>query len=344
MRLRSLIAIVAALVIAGGAAFVVRGWMQAERAALARAAADANRTKPTQKVLVAKADIGRGQFIRPEHLRWQSWPEDGIAQNYVLEGKRPLEEFVGAVARDPIGGGEPVTDSRVVQPGSGGFLAAVLQPGMRAVSVPVTATSGISGFVFPGDRVDLILTHVLPKEENRTSSIERRASETVLRDVRVLAIDQKVEGKPGEALVAKTTTLEVTPKQSEVIAVAVDMGKLSLALRSLAAHDQEAQPRTAGTAAGPNMPQSRTEPPAMPPLAADTTVQTTAETAAATTAPAAAATEQAANGKALRRDVTYTLDSDVSRLLPSPFGKSDKKEVTVLRGQSGPGGKAAKQQ
>lgn len=314
MRLRSVIAIVAALLIAGGAAFVVRGWIQAERAALARASADANRPKPTQRVLVAKADIGRGQFIRPEHLRWQSWPEDGITQTYVLEGRRPIEDFVGAVARDPIVGGEPITDTRVVQPGSGGFLAAVLQPGMRAISVPVTATSGISGFVFPGDRVDLILTHILPKEENGAASIERRASETVLRDVRVLAIDQKVEGKPGEALVAKTTTLEVTSKQSEVIAVAVDMGKLSLALRSLAAHEDDAKAKEAETAAGQNAPQG---------------------------APAA---ERAADGKALRRDVTYTLDSDVSRLLPSPFGKSEKNEVTVLRGQTGSGGKAAKQQ
>lgn len=319
MRLRSLIAIVAALLIAGGAAFVVRGWVQAERAALARAAADANRPKPTQRVLVAKADIGRGQFIRSEHLRWQSWPEDGIAPTYALEGKRPLEDFVGAVARDPIAGGEPITDSRVVQPGSGGFLAAVLQPGMRAVSVPVTATSGISGFVFPGDRVDLILTHILPKPENANSSIERRASETVLHDVRVLAIDQKVEGKPGEASVAKTATLEVTSKQSEVIAVAVDMGKLSLALRSLAANEDEAQGKAAQ---------------------ANETVTAAGQAAIAPVLPS----ERAADGKAARRNVTFTLDSDVSRLLPSPFGKSEKNDVTVLRGQTGSGNKAAKQQ
>ena len=324
MRLRSVIAIIAALLIAGGAAFVVRGWVQAERAALARAAADANRPKATQKVLVAKADIGRGQFIRPEHLRWQSWPEDGIAPAYVLEGKRPLEDFAGAVARDPIAGGEPVTDTRVVQPGSGGFLAAVLQPGMRAVSVPVTATSGISGFVFPGDRVDLILTHILPKAENGAVSIERRASETVLRDVRVLAIDQKVEGKPGEALVAKTTTLEVTPKQGEVIAVAVDMGKLSLALRSLAAHEDDAQVQNAQ---------------------AQNAQAKAAETAAGRNALAPVpAPERAADDKTRRRDVTYTLDSDVSRLLPSPFGKKTDDNVTVLRGQTGSGGKAAKQQ
>jgi len=104
---------------------------------------------------------------------------------------------------------------------------------MRAVSVPVTVTSGISGFVFPGDQVDILITHPLPATNGKAEGVQRQASETVLHDVRVLAVDQKLESKGGEAIVAHTATLEVTPKQSEVIAVASEMGKLSLSLRSL---------------------------------------------------------------------------------------------------------------
>src|SRR6185369_4907798 len=104
--------------------------------------------------------------------------------------------------------------------------------GYRAVSVPVTVTSGISGFVFPGDHVDVLLSHNLPMPVD--GGLERRAAVTVLRDIRVLALDQKVDMKPGEAAtVPRTATIEVTPKQSEIVTVVVEMGKLSLSLRSL---------------------------------------------------------------------------------------------------------------
>ena len=124
----------------------------------------------------------------------------------------------------------------MVRPGERGFLAAVLTPGMRAVTVPVTATSGIAGFVFPGDRVDLILAHDFQTGtgENR---VINRASETLLTDVRVLAVDQKTASKDGAAALAKTATLEVEPRQAEMIAVSVKLGDLSLSLRSLRRED-----------------------------------------------------------------------------------------------------------
>lgn len=232
MRLKSVLLIVVALVIAGFTAFMVRSWLDAERANAQRAM-----VKPTQapqpvgvQVLVAKRDLPVGTFLRPEHVRWQAWPESSMSPAYAVEGKKKIEDFVGAVVRLPISSGEPITDGRVVAPGASGFLAAVLRPGFRAVSVPVTMTSSISGLVFPGDHVDLLLTHTMPQ---RIEGLERRAGLTVLRDIRVLALDQKVEVKPGESSVPKTATFEVTPKQSEIIAVVVEMGKLSLSLRSL---------------------------------------------------------------------------------------------------------------
>jgi pilus assembly protein CpaB len=231
MRLKSVLLIVVALVIAGFTAFMVRSWLDAERAAAQRAMNKPQAPQPVGiQVLVAKRDLPVGTFLRPEHLRWQAWPEASMSPAYAVEGKKKIDDFVGAVVRLPVSSGEPITDGRVVAPGASGFLAAVLRPGYRAVSVPITVTSGISGFVFPGDHVDLLLTHTMPQ---RIEGLERRAGLTVLRDIRVLALDQKVDVKPGEAGVPKTATVEVTPKQSEIIAVVVEMGKLSLSLRSL---------------------------------------------------------------------------------------------------------------
>lgn len=203
---------------------------------------EAPQPAPSLQVLVARTDIRTGQIVKPDDMRWQAWPDGTISPTYIIEGRRPLSDFVGAVARAPISAGEPITEGRVVLSGTRGFMAAVLQPGLRAVSIQVTPTSGVSGFIFAGDRVDLILTHIFEKDAMK----ERQASETVLRDIRVIAMDQRLDARPGEApQVAKTATLEVTPKQAEIIALAAEMGKLSLALRSL----QEPADAGAGAAA-----------------------------------------------------------------------------------------------
>jgi pilus assembly protein CpaB len=217
--------------LAGGTAMLVRSWLAQQRTVEAEAAP---MPPPVvqKSVLVAHGAIPRGQILKPADLAWQAWPEGGLDHAYIQRGPKTIEDFAGWVARDPFGPGEPITEGKIVAPGSRGFLAAVLRPGMRAVSVPVTATSGISGFVFPGDQVDILITHPL-QASGKGEGVQRQASETVLHDVRVLAVDQKLDSKGGEAIVAHTATLEVTPKQSEVIAVASEMGKLSLSLRSL---------------------------------------------------------------------------------------------------------------
>jgi pilus assembly protein CpaB len=232
MRARTLILFVVAILLAGSTAMLVRSWLVQQRTVEAEAAPMP--PPPVQKsVLVANGDLTPGQILKPTDLTWQVWHDGGINHAYIQKGAKTIEEFTGWVARHPIGSGEPIIGSKIVAPGSRGFLAAVLRPGMRAVSVPVTATSGISGFVFPGDEVDILITHPLPASGGRGEGVQRQASETVLHDVRVLAVDQKLESKGGEATVAHTATLEVTPKQSEIIAVASEMGKLSLSLRSL---------------------------------------------------------------------------------------------------------------
>ncbi len=223
------------MVAAGVTALYARNWLNAERAALiASMPEEKTVAAPAQLVLIASEELPAGSFVQADNLKWQPWPEDGILDSYVVKGKRELTDFVGAVARSKINTGEPLTDARVVQPGDRGFLAAVLEPGKRAVSVPVNATTGISGFVFPGDWVDVILTVNFRADDEDGKSRERYFSETLIGDIRVLAIDQTVENAEGTVNVAKTATLEVTPKQAEKIAIALEMGSLSLSLHSLA--------------------------------------------------------------------------------------------------------------
>lgn len=235
---RTLLLAVAALATAGLTAFLVQGWIANQRALLlAQRPVEAPREPPNQ-ILVAKQDLPAGTFVKPEHLQWRAWPADGLDASFVRKSEDAMNAFTGAVVRKGIVAGEPITAKRVVKAGERGFLAAVLSPGMRAVSVKVNAASGISGLVFPGDRVDLILSHKIKIQGAKNRTV-RSVSETVLTDVRVLAIGQTTDDQQGKPIVAKTATLEVWPKQAEVVAVVIELGKLSLSLRSLAKTDEE---------------------------------------------------------------------------------------------------------
>jgi pilus assembly protein CpaB len=230
---RRIIVLLIALVAAGGTAMYARSWVEGQQANVTVVA-----PAPQQEiyeVLVADLDLPAGSFVKPQHLRWQSWPNDDVPDTYVLKGTRSEEEMVGAVVRSRIAAGEPITDGAVVKPGDRGFLAAVLSPGMRAVSVPINPTSSNSGLIFPGDRVDLILTQSLITGQEEGSI--RRVSETVLSNIRIIAMgtetsDDPQAGKANEK--AKTATFEVTPHQAEAVTVLTELGKLSLSLRSLA--------------------------------------------------------------------------------------------------------------
>jgi pilus assembly protein CpaB len=230
MNSKRIVFLLLAVIVAGTTAFLARAWLQAERAAIAaQIAAPKPVVAPSVQVLVARNALRTGQLIKPEDLRWQAWPQGALPQTYIIEGKRPISDFVGAVARISFRVGQPIVDTDIVMPGSRGFLAAVLRPGLRAVSVPATATSAVSGFIYAGDRVDVLLTHTLNGPNG-----QHHATETVLRNARVIAMDQKLDFAPGDKPdVAKTATLELTAKQTEIVTLAVKMGELSLVLRSL---------------------------------------------------------------------------------------------------------------
>jgi pilus assembly protein CpaB len=230
---RRIIVLLIALVVAGGTAMFARSWVAGQQANVTVVAAPAPQQN-IHAVLVAESDLPAGRFIKPQDLRWQQWPTDDVPETYVLKGQRSDAEMVGAVVRSRIAAGEPITDGSVVKPGDRGFLAAVLSPGMRAVSIPVNATSSHSGLIFPGDRVDLILTQSLSANEGDSV---RRVSETVLSNIRIIAMggdtsDDPREGETNER--AKTATFEVTPQQAEQVTLLTELGKLSLSLRSLA--------------------------------------------------------------------------------------------------------------
>lgn len=187
------------------------------------------------KVLVANSTIAVGDFMRADgNMKWQEWPQSNISPTYITSDKQKIEDFNGAVARRDMVAGEPINTTSIVKASEGGFMPAVLTPGKRAVSIAVSATSGNAGFIFPGDHVDLILTHRLPGDV--------LASETFSEDLRVLAIDQMLTNPDNKAVVAKTITLEVTPKQAEKINVAISIGSISVSLRSLSGKDNNAKP------------------------------------------------------------------------------------------------------
>lgn len=234
MSVRNIILLVFALVAAIGTALVARGWINSERNA-ALNARQPGAPAPVAAgpfVLVAKTNLPAGRFVKPEDFRWQAWPDGSVPVSYMLRDKRSPDELAGAVVRVGIAADEPITDSRLAKPGDRGFMAAVLDPGMRAVSVAVTATSGISGFVFPGDRVDLLVTHAVKAGED-SGRKTAMVTETVLREVRVVAIDQRADDQMTTPTIVRTVTFEVTPKEAEMVNVARRLGELTLSLRSL---------------------------------------------------------------------------------------------------------------
>jgi pilus assembly protein CpaB len=244
MRTRSILLLTLAIVLAGGTAWLTQKWLTAQRLAQTAQLESTPPQKPARSVLIARAALSRGQILRPEELIWQVWPEGALDKNYIeLGGPRDPDSFAGWVVKNPIAAGEPMSEGKIIAPGDRGFLAAVLAPGMRAISVPVTVTSGVSGFIFPGDRVDLVLSYKVPMdtaEANEKKDYERKASQTVMRDVRVIGIDRQLDGKPPES-VPQTATLEVTSKQGELIALAGEIGKVSLTLRSLVPGPEESE-------------------------------------------------------------------------------------------------------
>jgi len=189
----------------------------------------------TVDVLVAKTDIDLGKTITAADMAWQPWPADVAAGSFIRrsEHARALDTLAGSIARAPFVAGEPIREAKLVKAKGSGYMAAILPSGMRAVSIGVSPETAASGFILPNDRVDVILTK-RDREAEKATGTEVHTSDTILTDIRVLAIDQQVEEKNGQkVVVGKTATLELTPGQVETIELARQTGALTLALRSI---------------------------------------------------------------------------------------------------------------
>jgi pilus assembly protein CpaB len=354
MRFRNLLLLVLAVVLFGGTMLLARSWLASQRAQEVVQAAPAAPPRPAHSVLVAKLGLTRGQILKPEDVAWQIWPDGALDQNYIVQGgPQTPQSLTGFVAVYPVAGGEPITKAKLIAPGDRGYLAAVLRPGMRAISVPVTQTTTEAGLVYPGDRVDVLLTYQWTpepppgqskeaREENKEDKVPHQVAETVLHNVRVIGIDEDLGGKPGEHTSypnARNATLEVTPKQTEVIVLASRMGSLTLVLRSLVPGGSDLTTAERGEDSDTGAPDPAAETPATPRLAAaaqtvtlianhdsdapaDETNETTdsSNPAAPAGGPRIATPAPIGTNTTTARTATYTTDNEISSLI-SPLSR-----------------------
>ncbi|MEO6224264.1 MAG: Flp pilus assembly protein CpaB [Sphingomicrobium sp.] len=238
MNVKKLALLIGALVIAVTTAVMAKNMFAGAGAQQAAAAPVAL----GPKVLVAKKALPAGTIIDPESFVYQPWPKELMQSAYYVEGSPDGDpkRLLGTVVRYPVTAGQPITRGSLVGPQDRGFLAAALGPGMRAMTVPVNVNSGVGGFVFPGDHVDIVLTQNV---SGGGDGPPLKVSETIMRNVRVLATDQRITDKDEDGKTQVRTfsnvTFEVTPKLVEKIAVAQSLGTLSLSLRSIADNGAE---------------------------------------------------------------------------------------------------------
>ncbi len=266
-----LIFIVAALAIAGIVTWYVSGKMKPQQVIVEKPVEVmrefvAPREIPKTKVLVAARPIKVGQLVQPRDLEFQDWPQELVRREYKTEQIAKIEDYVGAVPIVEITTGEPILDGKLVKPGDKGFLAAVLRPGMKGVTFAVDRRSSVAGFVFPGDIIDVMISS---RVEDRTRAIIATAdfynqqsnqggagrggqnqnirlefpaehvTETIIRDVKVLAVGGLI-GRPETAFNnVETVTVELTPKLAEIIVNAQQFAKLEIALNPLRRTQEE---------------------------------------------------------------------------------------------------------
>lgn len=186
--------------------------------------------EPTVNVLVARESLPVGSRLKPDSLSWAAWPQDSVVEGFITDQNRPdaMESLDGAIARMPIFNGEPIRQEKIAD-ASNRIMSSLLPAGKRAVATEISVATGAGGFILPNDRVDVIMV--------RKSDVGSFLTETVLSNVRVLAIDQQIQENPdgSKSAIGTTATLELTPDQTKVITVAQQMAeRLQLALRSVA--------------------------------------------------------------------------------------------------------------
>jgi len=227
MKLRDIIGLIIALALAIGVAFLTRIFLAEEEKP--KVEKPVLQQVELAKILVAGKPLSEGEVIKPGDIVWQSWPRVALNPTYIKEGTVKIQNLEGSIVRHPLDQGEPIIKQDLVKRGDQGILAAMVDPGKRAISIEVTPQSASSGLIIPGDYVDVILSKVVVKQGEAGSK-----SKTVVKNVKVLAMDiEMASSKPTPKIPPRVATLEVTPNEAELITAAVKEGTLSLSLQSI---------------------------------------------------------------------------------------------------------------
>ena len=266
MRLVIIGFVLLAVITAGGAALIANRYINSQTNIQASPGVKKFKKEPVSYVIVADQRINLGTTITKGAIRWQRWPIEAVEPIFISADKKEsglLKKLVGTVIRQSVAAGTPLTEDMVFRRGEAGFLSGIVKETYRAVSIKVDAVSGVSGFILPGDKVDVLLTFdvkQLKKEIERSSGARSESeeqteneahvgpakwsTETILKNVRVLGIDQEFKEEDIGSKVPKSVTLEVSQKQAEVLTVGRAMGKLALTLRSYANNESGAEKTT----------------------------------------------------------------------------------------------------
>ena len=205
------------------------------KASIAEAKIIPNEPEIVKKVLIAQRNLAIGNIIKSTDIGWQDWPNIELPNSFIIDARGKEDQFYGSVVRASLIAGQPVTYDSIVDPMDRSFLSAVLEPGMRAISIPIDEAGGNTGLIFPGDYVDVILTETLNDKEYGTAPYKK--STTLLTKQKVIAVGRRLnEQEKGEIKpdTARTITLQTTPDNTQEIALAMELGRLTLTLRSLA--------------------------------------------------------------------------------------------------------------
>lgn len=190
-------------------------------------------------VLVATQNMSLGSRVSEQSVKWKQWPAEALSPSLISNDSRPqaIEELERAIVRSPILEGEPISENKLIKAGNSGVMAALLKPGMRAVTTRISVDTAAGGFIQPGDRVDIILTQTVQSKSPAGSQSNQRifSADTIFENVHVLAIDQTystgIEG--GATVIGSTATFEMSQEDAELLQQSVSKGDLSLTLRGI---------------------------------------------------------------------------------------------------------------
>ncbi|RCW23296.1 pilus assembly protein CpaB [Ciceribacter lividus] len=230
--------ILSVAVVAAGAAGMLAMRMSGPKTVIMQQTEAVMQKEETVNVLVSAANLPVGSRLDEKSMHWMAWPSSGVVEGFITENNRPqaLTELAGVIVRMPLFEGEPIRREKIAD-SSARVMSSLLPSGKRAVSTEISVATGAGGFILPNDRVDVIMVR-----SDKSGGSGNYLTETVLANVRVLAIDQQVEEKDdgSKSVIGTTATLELTPDQAKVITVAQQMAdRLSLALRSVADAQEE---------------------------------------------------------------------------------------------------------